>query len=457
MVFAYHVIKDPVQGSMQFDAEEHAWLKPFLDSPLFQRLRHIKQLGLTDWIFPGAVHTRFSHSLGCAYIASQICNKLQLPKQDKKIALLACLLHDIGHGPFSHAFESIFYGRSIRHEQWTGMFLADYHANLSNYPVSADEMQKIEKLIKREDTENTILADIVSSQLDSDRLDYLLRDSHFCGVSYGEYDFRWLLHCLAVVDDQGKKRLGITRKGLGVIEHYFMARRLMMQNVYQHPKKFGAEYLLQIFLQNLSEELSQDSPFNALEPSALIDFLRQTYFFNQAAKKAMLIKNDIPADAGERDNVELSKLTQDFMRENYYLYRQFADYDIYFLIRQMAAQTLEHPLIDIAKRLQNRVLPKVFLLNQTQATACKERIIEIQTREKYADWQLAILPAPHLSYQKKQDPIWVQHVQSVSALHENSLMIQALSDQLERHYVLCMDTEILLHPSIQNMIEEWLP
>src|SRR5476649_2227897 len=89
-----------------------------------------------------------------------------------------------------------------------------------------------------------VLADIVSSQMDADRLDYLLRDSHFCGVSYGQFDFRWLLHCMAIVNAKQGERLGITHKGIGVVEHYLMARRLMIRNIYFLQKKLALEYLL---------------------------------------------------------------------------------------------------------------------------------------------------------------------------------------------------------------------
>src|SRR5579863_8652321 len=124
----YHVIKDPVHGTMQFTTAEDNWIKPFIDSPNFQRLRHIKQLGMGDFIFPGAVHTRFNHCLGCCYIGSQIAHKIELSEEERQLGMIACLLHDIGHGPFSHTFEDLFYKKLIRHEDWTPFFLADYRS-----------------------------------------------------------------------------------------------------------------------------------------------------------------------------------------------------------------------------------------------------------------------------------------------------------------------------------------
>ena len=191
----YHVIKDPVHGTMQFTSQENAWVKPFIDSPNFQRLRHIKQLVLWHVIFPGAVHSRFNHCLGCCHIASQIAHKVGLTNEERQLVMIACLLHDIGHGPFSHAFEGIFQDKFIRHEDWTPYFLADYATEefFSDYnqrnkehPLNNEKFQEIGNMIMHKPVKKRVLADVVSSQLDADRLDYLLGDSQFCGVSYGE-------------------------------------------------------------------------------------------------------------------------------------------------------------------------------------------------------------------------------------------------------------------------------
>ena len=242
----FHVIKDPVHGTMQFTTLENNWIKPFIDSPHFQRLRHIKQLGMGDLIFPGAVHTRFNHCLGCCYIASQIAHKIGLAEEERQLVMIACLLHDIGHGPFSHAFEDVFHRKLIRHEAWTPFFLNDYRTpeffayyNRCNprHHLSEEKFILIEEMIMHKSRVKRVLADIVSSQLDADRLDYLLRDSHFCGVAYGQFDFRWMLNSMMIVNAPQGERLGLTHKGIGVVEHYLMARRLMTRNIYHHQKK----------------------------------------------------------------------------------------------------------------------------------------------------------------------------------------------------------------------------
>src|SRR5579872_2220934 len=183
--------------------------------------------------------------------------------------MIASLLHDIGHGPFSHAFEGIF-GKAIHHEDWTPYFLADYgkeeffqHYNRLNprQHLTADKFKYIADMIMHQPATKGVLADIVSSQLDADRLDYLLRDSHFCGVRYGEFDFRWMLHCMAIVESSEGERLGITHKGIGVVEHYVMARRLMTRNIYHAQKKLALEQALVQLLASLAESLEYHAPY----------------------------------------------------------------------------------------------------------------------------------------------------------------------------------------------------
>lgn len=429
----FHVIKDPVHGTMQFTSEENAWIKPFIDSENFQRLRHIHQLGLADWIFPGAVHSRFSHGLGCCYVVSQICNKLGLSDEDKQLVMLAGLMHDVGHGPFSHMFEAIFRDYSIQHELWTPFFLAEYSTDEflnrfnrinKKHPLTQEKILQIQNLITHKFTDDKLLADMVSSQLDADRLDYLLRDSHFCGVTYGNYEFRWLLHCLAIIELDGEHRLGITRKGIGVVEEYLMARRLMIRNVYQHGKKCGIEFFMQNFLQEFANGLAADNIFSSLKANALIQFLQKMNQFNHEI------------DAAENRN----ELIEKFIRENYYLYKQLCDYDIFSLIRELATWKDEHPAVTIAKRLQSRILPKVISLNVQNVAAAKALISEFSLKFSVPDWQLSIIAFPHSSYTLSEDPILIQEsTGAIKYLHKESLMVDALSDKSESHYLVCLD------------------
>ncbi len=448
MTNLYHVIKDPVLGAMEFTSQENGWIKPFIDSENFQRLRHIKQLGFADLIFPCAVHTRFSHDIGCCYIASQICNKLELSVEQRQIVILAGLLHDIGHGPFSHAFEEIFYGQCVQHEMWTPMFMQDYadpqfletfNQNNKNCPLTLEKIDDIRNLIMHTHKDK-LLSDIVSSQLDADRLDYLLRDNHFCGVTYGEYDFRWLLHCLTEVNKDGKKHLGITRKGIGVVEQYLMARRLMMRNVYQHGRKYAAEFLLAKFLGYLAQEIIENSAFSKLESNTLIEFLKAMNKFNQAAKKSS----------------DLNQLRTVFLKENYILYKKLCDYDVHLIIRCLAGFDQDHPAITIAKRLHARKLPKVLYLDQSKFVRAEILVKEFKEKnsDKIQDWQIALLKLPHLSYEIEQDPILVKDSHgSIKYLHDDSLMINAISDKCENLFLVCIDAEIVNQPFVMDFIK----
>ena len=424
----YHVIKDPVHGSMQFTNEENAWIKPFIDTPNFQRLRHIKQLGMGDLIFPGATHTRFNHCLGCCYVASQIARKLELSTEERKRVMIAGLLHDIGHGPFSHAFEGIFYKKSIKHEDWTPLFLEEFKTDQKNDAVSAKDFDTISNLIMHQEKKHKLLADIVSSQLDADRLDYLRRDSHFCGVTYGDYDFRWLLHCLTVVKDKkGQNRLGVTVKGIGVVEQYLMARRLMMQNVYQNGKKYAAEGLLAKFLKYLAHSITDENLFQEVKTKNLAQFLKAVTEYNHKAKDS---------DCSEEHK-------QAFLKANYHLYKRLCDYDIFSMIRYFANLEGDHPVITIAKRLYHRKLPKVEYIDEANLPKVRERINALKENKSIEPWQVSLIALPHQAYFGSQDPILVLDKKGQSKnIHEYSLVLEGISDRLEKAYFLFFDADI---------------
>ncbi len=432
----FHVVKDPVHGTMQFTSVEDAWVKPFIDSPNFQRLRHIKQLGWGDFIFPGAVHTRFNHCLGCCYVASQIAHKIGLADEERQLVMIACLLHDIGHGPFSHAFEGIFHAKLIVHEDWTPYFLADYgtkdffqYYNRLNprYHLTEEKFRVIADMIMHKPVTKSVLADIVSSQLDADRLDYLLRDSHFCGVRYGEFDFRWMLHCMAIVETKEGERLGITHKGIGVVEHYLMARRLMTRNIYHAQKKLALESLLIQLLANLAENLEFLADYAAIRPTRLGQFLIAANRFNQAVE-------NVPPNTHE--------LKREFIGQNYPSYKELCDYDVYALIKQLADVGDHHPCTQIALRLQQRQMPKILRLDYAELQTIEAELqdFKLKHRKDIEDWQLMLIQTPHRSYSDEDDPILVVNERKeIKAISHFSFMINAISDRLEHMVFLCVD------------------
>ena len=447
----FHIIKDPVHGTIQFGTTEDNWVKPFIDSPNFQRLRHIKQLGMGDYIFPGAVHTRFNHCIGCSYVASQIANKIGLPKEDRQLVIIACLLHDIGHGPFSHTFEDIFHHKLIRHEAWTPFFLADYinpeffdRYNKLNtkHPLNEEKFATIQAMIMHKSPKNRVMADIVSSQMDADRLDYLLRDSHFCGVRYGEFDFRWLLNCMTIVNSKHGERLGITHKGIGVVEHYLMARRLMMRNIYHLQKKLALEFFLVKLLNNLAETVKTHAPFADIKTTRLGKFLMQANQFNQKIKSV--------------DNVD--KLKQEFLAQNYTNYKELADYDVFATVKQLSAMDDPHPAVQLAKRLQFRQMPQIIRLDYVDIKIAEELLREFKDTHKntFQDWQIALIKTPHQSYTIEEDPILVMNEQGhVKPINEMSLMINAISDKFENMAFLCIDHAIANDPRVIQIIKKF--
>jgi uncharacterized protein len=448
-----HVIKDPVHGTIQFTSSEDGWIKPFIDSPNFQRLRHIKQLGMGDFIFPGAVHTRFNHCLGCSYVASQIAHRIGLAEEERQLVIIACLLHDIGHGPFSHTFEDIFHKKMIRHEAWTPFFLAEYRSteffslyNKRNprHHLTEEKFQLIEDMIMHNSSTKRLLADIVSSQLDSDRLDYLLRDSHFCGVTYGEFDFRWMLNCMTIVTSKQGERLGITHKGIGVVEHYLMARRLMTRNIYHYQKKLALEYFLIKLLTSLAESLNDYKPYAEIKSTRLGKFLLNANAFNHEIKNC--------------NNTEVLK--QQFLTENYSNYKELCDYDVFAVMKQLAATHDNHASAQLARRLQFRHMPKVIRLENKDIKTAEEVLNDFKLIHKNTiqDWQIALIKSPHQSYSVEEDPILVVNEQGkVRPINEMSVMIDAISDKYEHTAFVCIDREVLEDKKIKALMKKLDP
>src|SRR6185312_9894952 len=200
-------IRDPVHGLIVFkgndDVDQTAWR--LLNSREMQRLRRIRQLGFSDLVYPGATHSRLAHSIGVYHTARNLVRLIedQVEKIDpyrRKVVLLAALLHDVGHGPFSHAFESATAkaGMAKDHEDWSAeIILGDTEVHEILDALDPKIADHIGRLLKEEEPKD-IFATIVSSQFDADRLDYLQRDRRMTGVQFGHLDQDWLFDCLRV-------------------------------------------------------------------------------------------------------------------------------------------------------------------------------------------------------------------------------------------------------------------
>ena len=238
----YH---DPLHGAITLNTRdpEEALLIRLIDTSAFQRLRRIRQLGPAYLTFHGAESSRFTHSLGVMALARRAFDSLlgRYPhlRPHRATVLCAALLHDLGHGPFSHTAEEIF---GLHHEYWTQRIIQDIPAirdPLRQY--SADLIPAITQVYTHTHPV-PLVWQLVSSQLDCDRLDYLLRDSYSTGASYGRLDLDRILMALELEPDSN--RLVVAHKGLSAIEHYLVVRHFMYAQVYNHPKNIAATWLL---------------------------------------------------------------------------------------------------------------------------------------------------------------------------------------------------------------------
>src|SRR5205814_8212405 len=199
--------------------------------------------------YPGADHSRYSHSLGVMETARKILEQLRrsfyIAEEPETICLVAALLHDLGHGPFSHVFERV---SGIQHELLTQRVILDPESEVHRVLITHDKMlpERVTAFLNCR-PKRTFFCDILSSQLDADRLDYLLRDNLHTGSRYGGYDLRWLMHSLTIAERQD--RLAVTWKGVSAVEAYLQARYHMYRNVYFHKVVRSAEGMLRLALQ----------------------------------------------------------------------------------------------------------------------------------------------------------------------------------------------------------------
>jgi HD superfamily phosphohydrolase len=250
--------RDPIHGYIEVDQE----FLPIIDSPFFQRLRRIKQLAFTDLIYHGAEHSRFGHSLGAFDLATEIAERLGIKNKTKKDEFrLAALLHDIGHPPYSHAFESALEEvyKDRKHEQYTEVIIRDTEIGdfIESIGLSKNAIVKLIRGKYVEQPEFSYLNDLISSELDVDRLDFLLRDSYYCGVPYGEYDIQRLLLAMR----KKGKMIVIDEKARHAAESFILARFWMYTQVYTHHTRRAFDIMLKnVFTKDTMKNLRFPAP-----------------------------------------------------------------------------------------------------------------------------------------------------------------------------------------------------
>lgn len=240
------IYRDPVHNIIRLrtDTDEGRLMVRLIDAREFQRLRRIKQLGLALYTYQGAEHSRFTHSLGVLHLMTRVLDRLgenfRITPEDRAAARAAALLHDVGHGSFSHVMEKVL---SFHHEAWTVRAVLSEETEIGQVLRTYSEglPERVASIIEGR-FQPAALAQLVSSQLDVDRMDYLLRDSLMTGAKYGIYDLEWIINALQI--DESGDRIYVAARGLHAVEEYLQARYYMFRQVYFHRTLRSAEAVL---------------------------------------------------------------------------------------------------------------------------------------------------------------------------------------------------------------------
>ncbi|WP_417812319.1 HD domain-containing protein [Thalassospira alkalitolerans] len=267
------MIKDPIHGAIEFEGDFENMLKDMLSDQFFQRLRRVKQLGFSDFVFPSATHSRFGHSLGVYAVAKRMLKIVEPDVSDGKwsekgrACLAAALLHDVGHGMFSHAFENaakLYLTETDKdsaqgiidaadHEKVTSRILTSSSVYTKLVSIGGEEFpQLVADMIDKKD-KACIYTSIVSSQLDADRLDYAARDPYFAGVSSGGIDLNWLMRNLQVGSGQNGQFLFVDSKAYISMEQFTVTLFQLYPTIYLHKKTRGLEFLFSKLLRRVFE------------------------------------------------------------------------------------------------------------------------------------------------------------------------------------------------------------
>lgn len=321
------VYRDPVHNMIALTEAraDDALLIRLIDTPEFQRLRYIKQLGLALYTYQGAEHSRFTHSLGVMHVMTRVLDHLErryaISAEARLVARAAALLHDIGHGPFSHVIEKVLKGN---HERWSMRIIADpstqVHRQLADFDPALPE-QVVAAIDHR--YQPAFVGQLVSSQLDVDRFDYLLRDSLMTGAKYGNYDLEWIIHSLEIEEKQGL--IYVAANGLYAVEEYLLSRYYMFRQVYFHRLLRSAEAVLLSILRR-ALELMKSGSLNFVVPGSVME--------------RVLADEDLT-------------LAQ---------YLEFDDHDVMYHIKRWTREP-DGILSDLARRFMERRLFKVIDLN----------------------------------------------------------------------------------------------
>lgn len=382
---SYKIFSDPVHG---FINVPRGLILTTIDHPYLQRLRRIRQLGLGYLVFPGAEHTRFSHAIGAMGLMQMVLNNLKeknttISSPEYDGTLLAVLLHDIGHGPFSHTLEHTFF-QKFNHENMTLALMRklneDFNGELETaIQIFTDEYHK------------PFLHQLISSQLDIDRLDYLKRDSFYTGVSEGSVGINRILKTMRVFNGN----IVIEKKGIYAVENYILARRLMYMQVYLHKTVLAADKLLRAILKRAKYLLQDGQPLFIASP-ALEYFLR-------------------------KHNLEFKDINNTTLE----MFTTMEDNDILMSVKYWQ-QSKDAILADLANRFLNRKLFRTTFVSKESDANMVEKLSE-KTRKylkksnlPYGDDSLKY----YLHFDKSYSEAYRYKHESIWILHENDEAVE---------------------------------
>ncbi|MFP9115657.1 HD domain-containing protein [Flavobacterium sp. RHBU_3] len=406
------ILNDPIYG---FISITDPLLYDLIQHPYFQRLRRITQMGLSYLVYPGAHHTRFHHALGCMHIMQRTVSVLRfkgvdISAEEENALCIAILLHDIGHGPFSHAMEhSIVEG--VSHEDISLIFMDSLNETFNG---------KLSLAIKifRGEYHRKFMLQLISSQLDMDRMDYLKRDSFYSGVAEGNINSERLIQMFNVEGD----KLVIEEKGIYSVEKFIVARRLMYWQAYLHKTSVAAELILTKILKRARQLLHDGIEINASEP--LMFFMKHT--------------------------INKEDFTPDVLKKFSYL----DDFDIIGAIKGWQFHS-DFVLSELSKMIINRDLPKIRLQSDK---ASREEVAELRRRaseklgipEKDAKYFVFEGKVKNQAYNKEGEPIHIMHkdrtVEDVIQASDQ-LNLKALSRPVTKYYV-CYPKHLLEEAAI---------
>ncbi len=392
------IINDPLYGFITLSSP---LIFNLIEHPIFQRLRRITQTGLSYLVYPGAHHTRFHHSLGCFYLMEKALHTLtqkgiEISEEEKEAACAAILLHDIGHGPFSHALEHTII--KVHHEEISLYLFEQLNVEMNGALDLAIQIFKGEYHRK-------FFHQLISSQLDVDRLDYLKRDSFYTGVAEGTISIDRLISMMNVVDDE----IVIEAKGIYSVEKFIIARMFMYWQVYLHKTGVGAEYLLTKILERANKLYQEGFP---IWTTPELEF-----FF--------------------KNKIERNDLNEEVMNR----FLMLSDSDIWICVKQWSKSN-DTVLTQIATMLINRNLYKV---KESEEEKTKEYFLEkfhldpIIIQNNYFS---GILPVKNLAYDSKKPIKLLMNDGSVVKLENVSkqLDFKILSKTVEKHYFYYLKT-----------------